>query len=176
PARHGMTSKLRVPPGRAGRLRLRRRLATAHRARELLDRKLRILRREQERLTLLVEHTGRRWESAAREADAATLRAALLGGERAMRLAVPDEQAAVTIGWTSSMGISYPTAVVYHAAASSTGPVGTAAIYDARVACQHALDAAVHHSAAEAALRIVAGEVAATRGRLRAIEERSIPR
>ena len=170
-----MTTRLRVPPGRAGRLQLRRRLATAHRARELLDRKLRILRREQERLDLLVERTKHEWESACRAADAATLHAALLGGERAMRLATPVEQAAVTIGWTSSMGIRYPTAVVYYAPAESSRPLGTAALYDARAAGRRALDAAVHHAATQAALQIVGEEVAATRRRLRAIENRSIP-
>lgn len=48
-----------VPPGRAGRLWLRRRLAAAERAVELLERKLRILRAEQDRLALLAQRTGR---------------------------------------------------------------------------------------------------------------------
>ncbi|HSO55578.1 MAG TPA: V-type ATPase, D subunit, partial [Actinomycetes bacterium] len=47
-----------VPPGRAGRLWLRGRLATAERGLDLLDRKLRILRREQERLRLLERRTA----------------------------------------------------------------------------------------------------------------------
>jgi V/A-type H+-transporting ATPase subunit D len=43
-------------------------------------------------------------------------------------------------------------------------------------AYRRALRAAVAHAAAEGALRVVAAEVATTRGRLRAIEDRWVPR
>src|SRR6266566_9507160 len=77
---------IRVPPGRAGRLWLRGRLQVAERGLDLLDRKLRILRREHERLALLAQRTGEAWEHACREAETWLLRAALLSGQRALRL------------------------------------------------------------------------------------------
>ena len=76
----------RVPPGRAGRLWLRGRLATAERGLDLLDRKLRILRREQERLRLLERRTGEELRRRCGDADRWLLRAALLGGQRGLRL------------------------------------------------------------------------------------------
>lgn len=45
-----MTPARRTPPGRAGRLRLRHSLDVAERGADLLERKLRILRAEHERL------------------------------------------------------------------------------------------------------------------------------
>lgn len=171
---------MRVAPGRAGRLRLRRRLATAHRASELLDRKLRILRREQERLELLTERTGRAWATASKLAELWTLRATLIAGQRGIRLATVRDLAGVSVEWTATMGTRHPAAVAWHPPETSEGgrsdPLGTAALYQTRDACQQALDAAVRHAAATGALRIIADEAAATRMRLRAIEHRSVPR
>src|SRR4051794_8304797 len=97
-----------VPPGRAGRLWLRRRLDTARRGVGLLDRKLRILRGEQERLRLLAERTGADWEAACADADAWLARAAVLGGQREIRLAAAPPQTEVEISWGSVMGARYP--------------------------------------------------------------------
>ncbi|MGH8833706.1 MAG: V-type ATP synthase subunit D [Actinomycetes bacterium] len=170
--------RLRVPPGRAGRLQVLHRLATAQRAASMLDHKLRILRGEQERLDLLVRQTGQDWERACRSADSWLLRAGLLGGRRALRLADDGQGAIVALGWTATMGARYPTdaSVTFPSGADAATLPGTAAIYEARQACRLALEAAARHAAATAAQQVLAAEIAATRMRLRAMDSRWIPR
>jgi V/A-type H+-transporting ATPase subunit D len=173
----GPRGPLRCPPGRAGRLWLRRRLELAHRGLDLLDRKLRILRREQERLALLVQQTGEEWQRTCTDAESWLLRSALLGGQRALRLASDGAPADVTVVWAETMGIRYPAQATYappgDRAALASRP---AALGQAASAHRAALAAALRHAAARAAARIVDDEVAATRQRLRAIEDRWIPR
>lgn len=166
----------RVPPGRAGRLWLRDRLATAERSLDLLDRKLRILHHEQERLRLLERRTGEELGRTCLDAETWLLRAALLGGQRSLRLAAGGQPAGVTVAWRDTMGIRYP------AEASCTVPqpaspavAGTAALGPAADAHRAALAAAVRHAAATAAVRLVGEEVTATRQRLRAVQDRWIP-
>jgi V/A-type H+-transporting ATPase subunit D len=168
---------MRVPPGRAGRLWLRDRLQIAQRGLELLDRKLRILRREQERLSLLGQRTGGGWERAHREAETWLLRAALLGGQRGLRLSSGGPPAEVAIAWRDTMGIRYPAEATCDIAEEPSPPLpGTAALGPAAAAHRAALRAAVQHAAVAAATRTVADEIAATSQRLRAIEDRWIPR
>jgi V/A-type H+-transporting ATPase subunit D len=167
-----------MPPGRAGRLWLQRRLAVARRAATLLDQKLRILRHEQERLDLLVRRTGPAWERTCGEAETWLLRSVLIGGQRAVRHATGESLAEVSVNWTSAMGLRYAAEAVYLAPAADAGAgtVGSAAPVRARTAYAEALDAAVRHAAAQAALRSVEAEMAGTRRRLRAVEDRWIPR
>ena len=167
---------MRVPPGRAGRLWLRGRLQVAQRGLDLLDRKLRILRREHERLTLLAQRTGDGWERACRQAETWLLRAALLGGQRALRLSASSAPAEVTIAWRDTMGIRYPAEASYELGKEASPPLpGGAALDPAAAAHRAALAAAVQHAAATAALGTVAAEIAATSQRLRAIQDRWIP-
>ena len=168
-----MTTLARVPPGRAGRLWLQRRLAVARRGAELLQRKLRLLAMVQRRLAAEAERTGRAWETACAEAEAWGLRAALEGGRWSLR---PSPPAQVTVRWTETMGIRYP------AGATCTPPAGpsplacSAAFAEAREAAWVALRAAVAHAAAREAERRVAREAAVTRQRIRALQDRWIPR
>jgi V/A-type H+/Na+-transporting ATPase subunit D len=168
--------RLRVPPGRAGRLWLRGRLAVARHGLDLLDRKLRILRGEQERLALLTQRTGDEWEQACRQAETWLLRAALLGGQRSLRLATGGPPAGVTVAWRDTMGIRYPAEATCDAPGQASPPPGGAALERAAAAHRAALAAAARHAAASAALRTVDAEVAATSQRLRAIQDRWIPR
>lgn len=165
--------RLAVPPGRAGRLWLVRRLETARTGAGLLDRKLRLLQAELTRLQAVAELTARRWDSCQDDAQVQLLRAALLGGQRAIQLAAGGH-AEVTISYAATMGIRYPAAAVCAAPAPATweGPV----VAQARRAHQEALAAAAEHAAATAALRVIEAETAATRYRLRAIRERWLPR
>lgn len=168
---------MRRPPGRAGRLWLRGRLQIAERGLDLLDRKLRILRGEQERLALLAQRTGDDFQRACTEAETWLLRAALLGGQRALRLAADGQPADVTVAWRDTMGIRYPTeASCSPPQQTSPSLVTTAALDRAVAAHRAALAAAVRHAAASAAVRTVDAEVTATRQRLRAIQDRWIPR
>ena len=173
-----MSRVLRVPPGRAGRLWLRRRLDVARRGAELLDHKLRILHAERQRLALLVERTGAAWAAASLDADKWLLRACLQGGQRGVRLAATAAPLDMDVTWTRSMGVRYPAEATFAAARPDPGeaPAGNAALVTAREAHRAAVDAAVRHAVAEGAARVVAAEEAATRRRLRAIEERWVPR
>jgi V/A-type H+-transporting ATPase subunit D len=170
-------AELRVPPGRAGRLWLQRRLSTARLAADLLDRKLRILRTEQARLAARSQDTEAAWDRAGRAADVWGLRAALLGGRRELRLAAVSA-ATVEITWSAVMGLRYPAAVTCQIPDQPAGgrEPGTSAVIEAATAYRVALRAATDHAAARAALRAVDAEVAATRRRWRAVTQRWIPR
>jgi ATP synthase subunit D len=100
--------KLTVPPGRAGRIWLVRRLATARRGAGLLDRKLRILQGELARRQAVAAEAEARWDQCQADAQACLLRAALLGGQRAITLADDGQRADVTIGYELAMGVRYP--------------------------------------------------------------------
>jgi V/A-type H+-transporting ATPase subunit D len=166
--------KLAVPSGRAGRIWLVRRLQTARRGADLLDRKLRILQGELARLRAAAAETAAQWDQCQADAQAWLLRAALLGGERAVRLSDDGQAADVRISYETTMGIRYPSGAVcaIPPAATWDGPV----VARARLAHRAALAAAARHAAATAAVRALDSEVTATRYRLRAIQDRWIPR
>ena len=151
-----------------------RRLETARRGADLLDRKLRILDSELARLQAAAAEAAAKWDQ--RQADAQTwlLRATLLGGERAIRLSDDGQAANVRISYETTMGIRYPSEAVCDMPSAATwdGPV----VARARLAHRAALAAAAQHAAASAAVRALDSEVTATRYRLRAIQDRWIPR
>lgn len=165
--------KLTVPPGRAGRIWLLRRLETARRGADLLDRKLRILQGELARRQEAAAEAAARWDRCQADAQAWLLRAALLGGERAVRLGDDGQRAEVRISYETTMGIRYPARAECSFAPPGTwdGPVVTGA----RQAHRAALAAAAQHAAATAAASIIEGEVRTTRYRLRAVRDRWIP-
>ncbi len=167
-----------LPPGRAGKLWLEHRLEVAHRAGGLLDQKLRILRGERQRLELLTRQTGEDWEQAGREAAGSLVLTLLLDGERAIRLEAAAAEADVVVEWEQSMGVRFPASArcTVPAADPDTPPVGGAALVAARAAHRRALATAVEHAAACAALAVIQDEERSTRRRLRAIENRWVPR
>jgi len=165
--------KLAVPPGRAGRIWLLRRLETSRRAADLLDRKLRILQSELARLQAAAAETAAQWDRCQAEARTWLLRAALLGGERAVRLGGDGQVADMRVSYETTMGIRYP--------ATATCTVPPALTWDSpvmagtRQAHRAALAAAARHAAATASVRLVDDEVRVTRYRLRAVQDRWIP-
>jgi V/A-type H+-transporting ATPase subunit D len=168
----------RVPPGRAGRLWLTERLRAARLAADLLDRKLRLLRSEEERLRQLEQRTNRRWQASWRRADTWGRRASVLSGQRGVRLAAPVEQAEVSLLWANVMGVRYPadgTATPPEEATTTRTP-DSAALVEASAAFREAVAAAVAQAAASTAGRVVQAEIALTRRRRRAIADRWIPR
>lgn len=168
---------IRVPPGRTGRLWLRHRLDTASRGAALLEQKLRALREEQSPLAQRVRRSGEEWARQAQEAQSWLLRAALVGGQRGIRLAGTNEPAAVTITWTTAMGVRYPNdAVCTLPPADSPSPPASMAIIRAAQAHRLALDVAVRHAVAIAAERVVGAEVTATSHRVRSLRQHWIPR
>jgi V/A-type H+-transporting ATPase subunit D len=167
-----------IPPGRAGRIWLIGRLRLGRRAADLLDRKLSILRTEQERLRRRAHQAGARWQECWREADEWAFRNALMGTSREIRLCAPIEPTHVAIEWSATMGVRYPAATIcdFPSESSSDRTAGTAAVVEARRAFHAAVEAAMAAAAANAAASIVDEEVAATRRRLRAINDRWLPR
>lgn len=167
----------RVPPGRSGRVWLRHRLRAARLAADLLDRKLRVLRMEEERIRLLRQRTDARWQTTWRQADTWIGRASVLSGERDVRLSTPPGVAEVSLEWANVMGVRYPVravCIVPVVDATVRGP-DSAALVEAGAAHRDAVEAAVAYAAAEAAGQVVAAEIATTRRRLHAITDRWVP-
>lgn len=170
-----MPFSTRVPPGRAGCSWLRRRIDTATRGREQLDRKLRILLPERQRLRLHAEHRRSAWEAASAEAQTWLLRAVLVSGEDALRHASPTGSLGLRIVVTSSMGVTYPVDVQITAPPPSTGAADNAAIERAAAAFVTAVAAGARCAAAQEAVRRVEAETAVARRRLRALDKRWLP-
>ncbi len=163
-----------VPPGRAGRLWLTRRLRVAWRGADLLDRKLRILTDQLSGLRDAAAQTAAEWNRCCADAEQWLLRASLLGGQRAIRLAADGQAADVTISYALTMGVRHPASAICLIPDPVTWD-GTA-LTATRQAHRAALAAAVRHAAAAEALRVVEAEALVTRYRLRAVRDRWIPR
>ena len=99
---------MRIPPGRAGRLWLERRLATAQHAGKLLTQKLAILNREEQRLVQRAEEGTGQWRRLCTESETWTLRAAVLSSRRALRLASDGTTAQAEIAMGFTIGIEHP--------------------------------------------------------------------
>lgn len=165
-----------IPPGRAGRMWLRGRLDTAERGRDQLDRKLRILIPEHQRLQTRLQLRQEAWSAAYDEAQTWLLRAALLGGQDAIRGATPARLADVEVTWTSAMGLSYPEdAVVVDPGPDGEAVPGNAAIVPATEAFRTALLAGARAAAAQEAVARLESEIAVTRRRMRALDKRWLP-
>ena len=166
--------RLAVPPGRAGRLWLDRRLGAARRGADLLDRKLRILQAELGGLREEAALTEREWREQSAAAERALLIAALLGGQRAARLATGSGYADVRIGYAVTIGVRHPDRGSF-APPAGPDPWAGQPLGQARLAHREALAAAVRYAVAAAAVRVIEAETTATRYRLRAIRDRLIP-
>ncbi len=171
--------RLQVPPGRAGRPWLTRRLEIAGRGADVLDEKRRALLREQRRLAVLVADTREAWERAAAEAERWLLRAALEGGERGLELAgayVP-WPAQVHVSWRNSLGVVFPEDAEVELPLSPllVAPGGGSSLAYAVLAHREAVETAARHGAARAGYELVSAELVSTLRRLRAIERRWIP-
>jgi V/A-type H+-transporting ATPase subunit D len=166
----------KVPPGRAGRIWLQRRLSAAERGREQLDRKLRVLVAEQVRLGAAAARCQGAWADACEEAARWFLRASLLGGRDAIRQAMPPEPVTTTTTWAQSVGVRYPGDITVDAGADGVARgLGNAAVAPSIRAFDHALQAGVRAAAADEAVRRVSAEIAVTRRRMRALDKRWLP-
>jgi len=166
----------KVPPGRAGRLWLRHRLVIARRGRDQLDRKLRILSAERQRIRLQADQQMREWETACAQASSWLLRLAVLGGQDAVRSAAAAAPAEVRLTWRTTMGVRCPSDAVISRPPSDSSVAPGNAVAQVTV---HAYDAALLAGAraaatAEAARRVEA-EITVTRQRVRALDKRWLP-
>jgi V/A-type H+-transporting ATPase subunit D len=167
---------LRIPPGRAGRLWLRERLAVATSALSLLERKRALLEGEQRRLRAHRDRTAHDWATACADARQWQVRAALFGGTRAMLAAAPIQHADITVHLTTLAGVRYPDHVECALPQAGSAEVnGGASLTHARAAHCRALVAAAEDAAAAAAVRAVDRELSATRIRAQALRHRRIP-
>jgi V/A-type H+-transporting ATPase subunit D len=172
-----MSTVFGIPPGRAGRIWLRDRLATARRAADLLDRKLRALRAEQETARQRERDAEADWTRSYQDADRWLLRAVLLGGERQLRLDAGGPSAQLNLHWISTVGAVHPVEVDCRPAPwPEDGAVpGTAALVEAAAAYRDAVRAAAVHAAAVATRAALDREASLTRRRLRAVSDRRVP-
>lgn len=170
---------IRVPPGRAGRLWLMRRLEVAARGTDVLDQKRRTLLRERQRTATALERATEVWERHARLASQSNDRALALAGERRLRLAAVHSggPATAAVTWRNIIGTAIPTDVRVDVgkAPDFVALGGGASVALAAEAHREALTLAAAHAAARAAHEAVDREFAATTRRLRAIERRWIP-
>lgn len=167
-------SGFRSGGNRADKADVERRLATATRGAELLDRKQRILQRAIAGLQEKADAARSVWEEQAAEAGRWLQRAAGLDGEDRLGQAVPAGPAAVQVAWGGAMGISYPEGAECVLPAPSPAG-GSSALAFTAAAHRTALEAAVTAASAQRALLLVSEELAATRTRQRAVENRWIP-
>ena len=167
-----------TPPGRAGRLWLRERLALAEHAMALLDTKVRLLRRELDELVARTARTELAFTEACAVAERWTQRAEISGSARDLRLATPAERADVTVQTGTIMGVALPQTVTCRIPAHPAGRdvTGGVAVVAARDAVEQALRAAADHAAATGARVAVEQEIARTSQRLLALRNRWIPR
>ncbi|TCC21607.1 V-type ATP synthase subunit D [Kribbella sindirgiensis] len=160
--------------GRAGRLMLTARLATARRAVDLLDRKQRALAVECERLELIAGRATETFERTALLATRWLRRCTALDGERTVLDSAPRAAAEVVVGYDVTMGVRHPTT-----ADVTFGPepdlAGSSALVEAMRAHRTALAAAVRLAAARRSVALVSEELALTRQQQRALELRWIP-
>ena len=167
-------SGFRSSGSRADKADVERRLATATRGAELLDRKQRILRLAIDGLQEEAAAARLAWQEHARLAAVWLQRAAGLDGDDRIAEAAPNEAATVMIRWGGAMGISYPQgAECLLPDVSPSG--GSSALAFAAATHREALQFAVAAASAERALLLVSRELLATRTRQRAVENRWIP-
>ena len=101
-------------------------------------------------------------------------RAAGLDGEDRIAQSAPVEPAAVQVRWGGAMGISYPEGADCLLPAQPPGG-GSSALAFTAATHRAALEAAVAAASAGRALQLVSAELASTRTRQRAVENRWIP-
>lgn len=169
---------VRVPPGRAGRLRLRRRLAVAEHGANLLDRKLQALLAEQGVRSAAARESERAWRTSVPAARTWLARGLSAGGRDALRQAVPAEEATAAVHDTVFMGVRYPDRAESGMPTAESAGLGapSAALISARTAYEEAVRAAVRAAVDLAAERAVDGAVLTTRRQLRALRRHWIPR
>jgi V/A-type H+-transporting ATPase subunit D len=170
---------LRIPPGRAGRIWLVRRLEIGQRGAELLDRKRQVLLREHERVRAEAADARAAWDEAAAQASLWSDRVAVLDGAGRLELLARhvQEQASLELSWSNLMGARIP--AIEAAAVPDPPPVsalgGSSAAVIAASSCCEAVRAAARYAVAQRAERQLSAELTRAARRLRALQDRWIP-
>jgi V/A-type H+-transporting ATPase subunit D len=170
---------IRIPPGRAGRLWLLRRLDVARRGADVLDQKRQTLLREQGHLAERLSAATIEWERQAAAAKEWNARALTIAGPRRLLVSALHRRARaeVSVEWRNTLGVIVPANTRVHLGPNPDFVAlgGGSSVALAAQAHERALAAAAAHSAARMADESIAAELATTTRRLRAIERRWIP-
>jgi V/A-type H+-transporting ATPase subunit D len=107
-----------------------------------------------------------------------TLASTATGHRRGLLAAADRPEAELVLSRATGAGVGFPVVVRFTVPQRPAGraPAATAAADQAGTACARALDAAVRSAVAATAVQAVAAEVAVTRARLRAVQDRWLPR
>lgn len=161
--------------GRAAKVQIERRLETARHGARLLDRKQHLLGDQLEQVQLNAELACKEWESLAREAALWMRRCAALDGSARIESAAPLEASTVVLKWGNAMGVRFPEGS--ECRLPELPPMGgSSALSYTASAHRRALVAGVRYAALKRAAMQLSAELAATRTRQRAVENRWIPR
>jgi len=170
---------IRVPPGRAGQVWLRRRLATARRGVDILSRKQRLLADERERRLPLAAAARAAWIQACTEAQRWSERSLRLGHRQQIALVVAElgSPATVSVAWHNVMAVSIPqTPECRFPDLRAAGAVGGSSATDQAIsALANAVVKAAEHAVIQRALVNIDRELLQTRRRLRLLERRRLP-
>lgn len=170
---------IRVPPGRAGQVWIRRRLETARRGIDILSRKQRLLAVERERREPQAAATRAAWIDACAGAELWCARALRIGHHHqiAMVAAHVGAPATITVDWHNVMAVSIPESARCEfpdlVLASASG--GSSATDRAVDALADAVEKAAAHATVQRALANIDAELLQTRRRLRLLERRRVP-
>ncbi len=170
---------IRVPPGRAGQVWLRRRLATAHRGIDILSRKQRLLSDERDRRQPHAAAARAAWIEASTEAERWCSRSLRVGHRNQIALVSAQIQAPadVSVDWHNVMAVAIPAKATCEfpdfGLAGASG--GSSATDRALVALADAVSKAAEHAAIQRALTNIDAELLQTRRRLRLLERRRVP-
>ncbi len=161
--------------GRAAKVQVERRLETARHGARLLDRKQHILADQLERLQLDADLAVTEWEKLFRVSSLWLRRSAALDGSAQIGAAAPLGTATVLLQWGNAMGVRYPESCECSLPAMPQAG-GSSALSYAAAAHGQAVVAGVRLSVLQRALVLLAAELAGSRTRQHAVENRWIPR
>ncbi|MHB8488597.1 MAG: V-type ATP synthase subunit D [Candidatus Dormibacteria bacterium] len=170
---------IRVPPGRAGQVWLRRRLATAHRGIDILSRKQQLLAGERTRRSAQAATAEAAWTGACAAAEQWCSRSLRLGhrSQIALITAQIDSPATIAVDWRNVMAVSLPgesrCAFPDFGLAAASG--GSSATDRAVRALADAVKKAADHAAIQRGLANIDAELVQTRRRLRLLQRRRLP-
>ncbi|MDF3301496.1 V-type ATP synthase subunit D [Streptomyces tropicalis] len=173
-----MTARRSRLPGRAGRLRLRRRLAAAERGADLLERKMRLLldrRRAQEDTARTAEA---RWRELIAAAEDWLVKGVVIAGEGSVAQAAPGTPGTLDVSWDVLMGVRHPSGSAWTPPARDPGAAAarSTALVHAEAAYRDAVEAGARYAVALAAAALLSAEADRTRQRVRALRRHWIPR
>jgi V/A-type H+-transporting ATPase subunit D len=170
---------IRVPPGRAGQVWLRRRRATAARGVDILARKQHLLAEERSQRGALADAARVAWIDACEDAERWCSRALRLAHHAQIPMVASQlrSPASVEVEWHNVMAVAIPASARCRMPEVTipSGSGGSAATDQAVTALSLAVAKALDHAVIQRALANIDAELLQTRRRLRLLERRRLP-